>query len=253
MTPTVWLCHQTTSTRFELPPWLNASEHTRALPCQGTRRAEFLSSRWLIRQALAGASGEAPSACSPSAGRPTESQYPPDWRLSLSHSNGIAACATNLQGEVGLDIEPCQRRPNWQKVVQRWFSPVEQEWLLAQDDALEFLKVWTLKEAWLKATARGIAGNLQTLEVRRGFELYGDQCDSARPWQACCIYVDGFLVTLVYRRLATEAPETPLTWPPIRLLEPPLDDYRLTPADTLDSLWEPLLQRPIRSMASRDR
>ena len=253
MTPTVWLCHQTTSTHFELPSWLNASEYDRALPYSGARRAEFLSSRWLIRQALAGASGESPGACSPCAGRPAESRYPPDWLLSLSHSNGIAACATNLQGEVGLDIEPCQRRPNWQKVVQRWFSPVEQEWLLAQDDALEFLKVWTLKEAWLKATGRGIAGNLQTLEVRRGFELYGDQCDSARPWQACCIYVDGFLVTLVYRRLATEASETPLTWPPIRLLEPPLDDYRLTPADTLDSLWEPLLQRPIRSMASRDR
>ncbi|MEH6354774.1 MAG: 4'-phosphopantetheinyl transferase superfamily protein [Marinobacter sp.] len=253
MTPAVWLCHQTTSTHVELPSWLNASEYARALPYNCNRRAEFLSSRWLVRQALAGASGEAPDACSPCAGRPTESQYPPGWLLSLSHSNGIAACATNLHGEVGLDIEPCQRRPNWQRVVQRWFSPAEQEWLLAQDDALEFLKVWTLKEAWLKATGRGIAGNMQTLEVRRGFELYGDQCDSARPWQACCIYVHGFLATLVYRRLATEASEMPLIWPPIRLLEPPLDDYRLTPADTLDSTWEPLLQRPIRSMASRDR
>ena len=253
MAPTVWLCHQTTSTHVELPSWLNATEYNRAVHSSDARRAEFLSSRWLIRQALAGASGETPSACSPCMGRPTESRYPPEWRLSLSHSSGIAACATNLQGEVGLDIEPCQRRPNWQKVVQRWFSPVEQEWLLAQDDALEFLKVWTLKEAWLKATGRGIAGNLQTLEVRRGFELYGDQCDNTRPWQAYCIYVDGFLVTLVYRRLAVEAPETPLTWPPILLLEPPLDDYRLTPADTLDSIWEPLLQRPIRSMASRDR
>lgn len=216
------------------------------------RRAEFLSSRWLIRQALAGASGEAPGACSPCTGRPTQSQYPPEWRLSLSHSNGIVACATNLQGEVGLDIEPLQRRLNWQKVVQRWFSPIEQEWLLAQNDALEFLKVWTLKEAWLKATGRGIAGNLQTLEVRRGFELCGDQCDNARPWQAYCIHVDGFLVTLVYRRLAIEALETPLTWPPILLLEPPLDDYGLTPADTLDSVREPLLQRPIRSGASRN-
>lgn len=253
MTPTVWLCHQTNSARLELPAWLNTGEHTRALPWQGARRAEFLSSRWLIRQALAGASGEMPNLCSPCSGRPIESHYPPGWRLSLSHSSGIAACATNLHGEIGLDIEPCQRRPNWQKVVQRWFSPVEQEWLLAQDDALEFLKVWTLKEAWLKATGRGIAGNLQTLEVRRGFELYGDQCDNLRPWRACCLYVDGFLVTLVYRPREMEAPETPLTWPPVLLLEPPLDDYRLTPAATLDSLWEPLFQRPIQSMAARDR
>jgi 4'-phosphopantetheinyl transferase len=207
----------------------------------------------LIRQALAGASDEPPDACSPCPGRPTQSQYPPEWRLSLSHSNGTAACATSLQGEVGLDIEPFRRRLNWQKVVQRWFSPVEQEWLLAQNDALEFLKVWTLKEAWLKVTGRGIAGNLQTLEVRRGFELYGDQCDDARPWQACCIYIDGFLVTLIYRRLMIEALETPLTWPLVLLLKPPLNDYRLTPADTLDSVWEPLLRRPIRSMASRDR
>ncbi len=163
----------------------------------------------------------------------------------------MIACATSLQGEVGVDIEPCQRRPNWQKVARRWFSPVEQEWLLAQNDAIEFLKVWTLKEAWLKATARGIAGNLQTLEVRRGFELYGDKCDSTRPWQACCSYFDGLLVTLVYRQSSIAAPDKPLPWIRSHLLEPPPDDFQLRPVDSLDPIWDPLFQRPIRPMASR--
>lgn len=163
----------------------------------------------------------------------------------------MVACATSLQGEVGVDIEPCQRRPNWQKVAQRWFSPVEQEWLLAQNDALEFLKVWTLKEAWLKATGRGIAGNLQSLEVRRGFELYGDSCDSARPWQACCSYFDGLLVTLVYRQSCAVAPEKPVPWVRSHLLEPPPDDFQLLPVNTLDPIWDPLFQCPIRPMANR--
>jgi 4'-phosphopantetheinyl transferase len=63
------------------------------------------------------------------------------------------------------------RRPQWHKVVSRWFSPQEQAWLLAADDAKAFLKVWTLKEAWLKATGRGIANNLKTLDITADFEL----------------------------------------------------------------------------------
>lgn len=89
------------------------------------------------------------------------------------------------------------RRPQWQKVVSRWFSPQEQAWLLAADDPDAFLKVWTLKEAWLKATGRGIANNLKTLAITAGFELSGDR--SGEPWRACLGKSADYWVAVVYQ------------------------------------------------------
>lgn len=238
--PTLWLCHQARPAPGTSPAWLSGHERQTADRLSGTRHQEYLTSRWLIRQALARASAEPPERCQPVSGRPTRSVNPPGWHLSLSHSHGLSACAIHRHGPLGVDIEPRRRHPQWQKVVRRWFTPVEQDWLLARDDSNEFLIVWTLKEAWLKATGRGIANNLQTLEVRPGFDLCGDQPDPA--WRASSYECEGFVVSLVYRN--DPAPRT-ADWPAIQLLAPPDDALTLHPAEPLETTWEPLLQRTI--------
>ena len=235
--PAIWLCHQTSEPEIVPPHWLTDYERQTVSKFSGPREREYLSSRWLIRQAIGKAAGVSPDICSPVSGRPNASGTPEGWRLSLSHSHGLSACATRAGSAIGLDLEPCQRHSQWQKVVKRWFSPVEQEWLLREDDAHTFLKVWTLKEAWLKATERGIAGNLQTLEVRKNFELYGDQPE--QDWQAACCYIEGYLVTAVYRGSRPVLPD-------IILLESPPQDFSLTNAKPLEASWEPLFQQTIR-------
>ncbi|KAE8547405.1 MULTISPECIES: 4'-phosphopantetheinyl transferase family protein [Marinobacter] len=240
--PAIWLCHQINRNLSQAPAWMTADEGETLARLEGPRRQEYLTSRWLIRQALARASGEAPASCNPVPGRPVASASPQGWHLSLSHSQGLTACATG-RSALGIDLEPSQRRADWARVTTRWFTAVEQEWLLRADDPFSFLKVWTLKEAWLKATGRGIAGNLQTLEVRKNFELYGDQPD--RHWQASCLYAEGFLVTLVYP--CDGSPDNTSLWPEITLLEPPPDDYNQEPAPSLDLTWEPLFHRLIRA------
>ncbi|MBE0486622.1 4'-phosphopantetheinyl transferase superfamily protein [Marinobacter sp.] len=238
--PGIWLCHQINRDLPSAPPWMTAPEAQTLANLEGLRRSEFLTSRWLIRQGLAKASGQSPQHCRPVDGRPVKSIKPADWCLSLSHSKGLSAVATGM-APLGIDIEPSQRKPDWIGVAKRWFSTVEQEWLFRADDPFNFLKVWTLKEAWLKATGRGIAGNLQTLEVRKDFELYGDQPD--QHWLASCFYVEGFLVTLVYQ--GTEDSSGSL--PGITLLEPPPDNYGLIRAGNLDASWEPLFHKTIRA------
>ncbi len=240
-TPQIWLCHQISSVPDSLPDWLTAFERDTLAKLDGPRRGEYLSSRWLIRQGL-GKSGNVPAEqCFPVDGRPIASQFPVGWHMSLSHSQGLNAVAIGPT-PLGIDVEPSQRKPDWQGVAKRWFSPVEQEWLLRANDPYNFLQVWTLKEAWLKATRRGIAGNLQTLEVRKDFELYGDQPD--RQWQSCGCYVEGFLATLVYQ---TNNPDLEANWPAVTLLEPPPEDYSLAPAEPLDTIWDPLYHRTIRA------
>ena len=234
--PAIWLCRESARKSPGLPGWLTDYERETVSKFSGPRRREYLSSRWLIRQALAGASGCEAARCRPVPGRPIRSAEPQGWQLSLSHSHGLSACATSAGHGIGLDLEPCERHPHWQRVARRWFSPREQEWLLKEDRSDTFLKVWTLKEAWLKATGRGIASNLQTLEVLPGYELYGDQVEA--DWRADCWQVDGFLVTLVYRQ---RRPTPPI----IRQLAPPPDDFSLATADTMPGAITPLLHRSI--------
>lgn len=210
--PTVWLCREPESDDPAIPQWLTAFEQATVAGFSGLRRREYLCSRWLIRQALAGTSGAAGGECRPIDGRPVCSEHPPGWHLSLSHSHGLSACAVSATPGLGLDIEPRNRHPHWQKVVRRWFTPDEQAWLLAANRCEDFLKVWTLKEAWLKATGRGIAGNLQTLEVTPDFRLFGDQDDEG--WMASAGQVDDFLVALVYHPSGQSQPSGSLLQTP---------------------------------------
>jgi 4'-phosphopantetheinyl transferase len=199
--PVVWLCATTGAATSEPPAWLSAAETERLARLSGEPRGDFLASRWLIRHSLADVSGLSPADCRPEPGRPDKSAQPPGWRLSVSHSGGMAACGVSSSGSIGIDIEPLGRRARWQNVVNRWFAPDEQDWLLAgdnhQDNASDFLKVWTLKEAWLKATGRGIANNLQTLRVAPDFSLTGDR--PQQHWQASLGLVNGLLVAVVYQ------------------------------------------------------
>ncbi|WP_292016768.1 4'-phosphopantetheinyl transferase superfamily protein [Marinobacter sp. HL-58] len=210
--PTIWLCREPVSPCQGTPGWLTAFEKGTVDNFSGLRRSEYLCSRWLIRQALAGTSGTEGAKCRPVDGRPVCSEFPPGWHLSLSHSHGLSACAVSATTGLGLDIEPRSRHPHWQKVVRRWFTPDEQAWLLASDHCEDFLRVWTLKEAWLKATGRGIAGNLQTLEVTPDFRLFGDR--PGEDWMATSGQVDDFLVALVYRRSGKLSPSGSLLQPP---------------------------------------
>jgi|AntRauTorcE11898_2_1112593.scaffolds.fasta_scaffold24932_2 4'-phosphopantetheinyl transferase len=179
------------------PAWMTIRESERLAGISGLSRSDFLASRWLIRRALAVASGQDANLCQPFDGRPDRSASPPGWRLSLSHSGGIAGCAISEGPAIGLDIEPLTRKLRWQKLVRRWFSPEEQAWLLTRNDTKHFLKVWTLKEAWLKATGRGIANNLQTLSVGSDFALSGDR--PGANWQASLGHVGDCLMAVVYQ------------------------------------------------------
>ena len=194
--PSIWLCREPEAADLPSPAWLTDYERATVAKFSGPRRREYLSSRWLLRQAIASSAQCPPAGCAPVAGRPTASASPAGWHLSLSHSQRLSACAVSARAGIGLDIEPLNRHPQWQKVVRRWFTPSEQRWLLANNSHEDFLRVWTLKEAWLKATGRGIAGNLQTLEVSADFHLSGDREEPG--WQAASGTVAGFLVTLVY-------------------------------------------------------
>lgn len=96
-------------------------------------------------------------------GKPSLAEHP-EIRFNLTHSDGIAACIVSGH-ECGIDAEPVKKyRPN---VVRRAFSEEEKAALdaLASDEerAMLFTRIWTLKEAYVKALGIGISFPLNTV------------------------------------------------------------------------------------------
>lgn len=201
----VWLARQPLEPQAS-PDWFTSYEQEVAASFATGRFNEFVHSRWLIRQALHGVSGFAPHRCRPVHGRPVASAEPEGWNISLSHSHGMAACALSDSPGIGVDIEPLYRDSSWHRIVRRWFTVNEQNWLLSQTDEAAFLRAWTLKEAWLKATGRGIANNLKSLEVLADGTLIGDR--PGENWQAAITEADSYVVAVVWQQ-DTEADTPP--------------------------------------------
>ncbi len=217
----VWLGRQPLE-QDHFPDWLTTYEQEVAGGLATGRLTEFVHSRWLIRQALYGASGQAPHLCRPVHGRPTASAEPEGWHLSLSHSHGMSACGVSSRPGIGVDIEPLFREMNWRRIVKRWFSPEEQDWLLDSPDPHNFLQVWTLKEAWLKATGRGIANNLQTLTISSNLELTGDR--PGENWRAALTQAEDYMIALVWQS------DEPESVPDLHLVHS-ADEAHLVPAE----------------------
>ncbi len=105
------------------------------------------------------------------AGRP----YYPDsgFDFSLSHSGDYAVCAYTESGRVGADIEYINAAKASLRFAKRFFSRNEYDYLSKSDQngkdlAAEFFKIWTAKEAFLKALGDGLTGAVDDFTVALG-------------------------------------------------------------------------------------
>jgi 4'-phosphopantetheinyl transferase len=90
-----------------------------------------------------------------SAGRPVTD---PPVDISLSHGGGWIAVAASRAGRVGVDVEAV--RDVSPALARRCLSPAEVGWMEsapgARDRQERFLRLWTAKEAYLKAIGTGL-------------------------------------------------------------------------------------------------
>jgi 4'-phosphopantetheinyl transferase len=131
----------------------------------------FLVAHALTRSLLGGLLNEAPDALRFEAserGRPelAGAAAVSGVRFNLSHTRGLVACAVARTCDVGVDVEQLSRRVELLRVAERVFSPLELRELHAlQGEAQRqrFFALWTLKEAYVKAIGKGLAGPLQAI------------------------------------------------------------------------------------------
>jgi 4'-phosphopantetheinyl transferase len=86
-------------------------------------------------------------------------------RFNLSHSGGLALIAVAHGIEVGVDVEEVKPRRDLAGLARRIFAAAERETIeSAPDRERAFYRHWVAKEAFVKATGRGVA-SLRSLEV----------------------------------------------------------------------------------------
>jgi 4'-phosphopantetheinyl transferase len=154
-------------------PWrdmLDDAERQRAARFVFARnRIEFVAAHALLRAALASAFG-VPSQgwrfVAGAHGKPVAwiGGAPAPLSFNLSHTTGMVGLAASAGSnrELGFDLENLARNIDL-KVADRYFTPQEVAWLAALPEAERrrgFLRLWTLKEAFIKATGKGLTQDL---------------------------------------------------------------------------------------------
>jgi 4'-phosphopantetheinyl transferase len=84
--------------------------------------------------------------------------------FNLSHTRGLVACTVAHSTPLGIDVERINRVTDVESLADRFFSHSETAALCrgAADVHVRFIDLWTLKEAFVKATGRGLSQPLDS-------------------------------------------------------------------------------------------
>ncbi len=137
--------------------------------CSPKRQQEYRASKWLRRTKLSEILEIPPESLifdKTEQGKPFCVSHP-EIHFNLSHSGNWVVMAVSDQ-PIGVDIETPNPKRNIMAIAEHYFLPEEVKIIRSSKDALDmFYKLWTLKEAYVKATGEGIVSGLS----KCGFEM----------------------------------------------------------------------------------
>lgn len=102
----------------------------------------------------------------------------------ISHCKGVVVCAL-APCPVGVDVEGA--RPISEALIKKVCTAREQAYVLEDSRQERFLKLWTLKESYLKMTGEGIVRDLRSVEFQLVEENAKEDGTAWRgPGEICC-------------------------------------------------------------------
>ncbi len=162
------------STMEVLHSQLTASEQERANRFLAEKhRGRFVVGRAKMRQILSRYVRQPPNQIAlafENLGKPYLAD--PAWhaviRFNFSNSADLAILALAAGQSLGVDVERIRPMSDMLGLANRYFAPSESQALFALPDAQRadaFFRLWTRKEAWLKAIGKGLTFPLRDVEV----------------------------------------------------------------------------------------
>ena len=150
-------------------------------------------------------------------GKPYLPEYP-KWTFNLSHSGDYFALAVARECRLGIDLEVARSRSNLAGIVKKCFAAEEiayWEALPEEERISAFYRFWTRKEAFVKATGRGIALGLnrcvvdpsepdRMLRVPDEFAPASDWRIACNDWKRdifCAVVIDRAIETIQWREI----------------------------------------------------
>lgn len=127
----------------------------------------YIASRWLLRKVLSRYTSQHArdvEILRTDKGKPYLAHS--NIHFSLSHSGRWAVLAVSTSGAMGIDIEAAERKRDLAGIAESYYHPQEfaQLQALAGNQQTDyFYRLWTLKEAFFKATGTGISAGLDKI------------------------------------------------------------------------------------------
>ncbi|HIK37431.1 MAG: 4'-phosphopantetheinyl transferase superfamily protein [Geminocystis sp.] len=115
-------------------------------------------------------------------------------RFNISHKHDYTIYALSLN-PVGIDLEKIEEKRRALAIAKRFFTSHEYEYLRklnSQDTIIEFFRLWTAKEAYLKAIGEGISGGLRRIDLAK---------NNQPNWQIYNAFIKGnYLVSVAIKK-----------------------------------------------------
>ncbi|HPO29755.1 MAG TPA: 4'-phosphopantetheinyl transferase superfamily protein [Candidatus Hydrogenedentes bacterium] len=139
------------------------------------------------------------------------------WYGSISHSGSVICAVVSARVIPGVDVEEIRPRKNVNALAERFFTKKEADWVreakfpgtdLSDDEVTRFLRLWTRREAIVKALGLGVLNGFSRFAapaVARLSEpvrvrLLGRGTGTAHAWTRDLLDVpDGLLAALAWR------------------------------------------------------
>jgi 4'-phosphopantetheinyl transferase len=153
--------------------YLTDEERERLLRYRSRAAAErYVVTRSLVRLVLADRLGRAPRDVPVNRTDTGKPIVTGGVHFNVSHSGDLILLGVSDQRDIGVDVERRRSIPRVGALVRRWLDPVERDEVarLVRDgstDSDAFLRVWSVKEARLKALGVGIGGQSRAGELGR--------------------------------------------------------------------------------------
>lgn len=136
------------------------------------RRKQFLQSRYYLKQNLS----PLLKIAAPDIqfkkigeGKPILNLENKSVDFNLSHSDELCLIGLSECGSIGVDLEKIRRPRNLEQISESFFAPSERSFLLSISDPMEqeqaFMKLWSGKEALIKAAAGGVFRNVHEVII----------------------------------------------------------------------------------------
>ncbi len=110
--------------------------------------------------------------------------------FNISHSENQVICGIS-NSVIGIDIEHLDRKINIKALSKRFFSEEEEIYI---KNSFDFLKIWTLKEAYLKAVGIGISGGLKNFTVP--LNKNNKMSSNNKDWYFDSIKYDNYIISV---------------------------------------------------------